>query len=295
MKIGIIGGGSIGLLLSRYLCEYHNVTLYVRRQGQKEALNEHGLFLSNTETPLPIRARLIEEIGEEDCFIVCVKQYQIRDVLPSLYRIDKQIPFLFLQNGMGHLEKLNKLNSDIYVGVIDHGALKESDYCVDHTGKGKINIATYRGSAETLSILTEKLNQPDFPVVTSMDWEQLLAKKLIVNAVINPITTLFNVPNKDVLTNPYLYHLAEKLCYEAATVLHLEYKTELERVRKIANQTGNNKSSMLTDIENQRQTEIDSISGYIIENSNSEVPYTSFVYDSVKAIEYKHRIGKAYD
>src|SRR5699024_12812511 len=74
-----------------------------------------------------------------------------------------------------------------------------------------------------------------FPYTTlfrSIDWEKLLANKLMVNAVINPITTLFHVPNKEVLTNPYLHHLAEQLCYEAATVLHLEYKTEFEKVKK---------------------------------------------------------------
>src|SRR5690625_338868 len=295
MKIGIISGGSTGLLLSSYLCEHHNVTLYVRRQEQKEALNEYGLFLSNMETPFVIHTRLIEEIEEEDCFIICVKQHQIRDVLPHLHTINRQVPFLFLQNGMGHLEKIEELNNDIYVGVIEHGALRESDFCVNHTGKGKIKIATYRGHDEILPILIEKLNQPNFPVVISIDWEKLLANKLMVNAVINPITTLFHVPNKEVLTNPYLHHLAEQLCYEAATVLHLEYKTEFEKVKKIARQTGENKSSMLTDIENLRQTEIDSISGYIIENSHSAVPYTSFVYNGIKAIEYKHRIGKAYD
>jgi len=294
MKIGIIGGGSIGLLLSSYLCEHHKVTLYVRRQAQKETLNEHGLFLANMETPFLIHTQLIEEIGEADCFIICVKQHQMREVFPYLKRVNRQSPFLFLQNGMGHLEKVKEIKNDIYVGVVEHGALRKSDNRVNHTGKGIISVATYRGNANTLSTLTDKLNQPIFPVVTSLHWEKLLAKKLIVNAVINPITTLFNVSNKEILTNPYLYNLAEKLCYEAAMVLRLEYNTEIERVKKIANQTGENKSSMLTDIENRRQTEIDSISGYIIENSNIEVPYTSFVYNSVKAMEYKNRIGKAY-
>src|SRR5699024_3932140 len=109
---------------------------------------------------------------------------------------------------------------------------------------------------------------------------------------IYPITALFNVPNKEILTNSYMYHLAEKLCYEAAMVLRLDYDTQLEKVKKIVHQTGENISSMLTDIQKGRQTAIDAISGYLIQNSKCEIPYTVFLYNSVKAIEVKNRIGK---
>src|SRR5690625_50946 len=292
MKIGIIGGGSIGLLLSSYLCDQHNVTLYVRRQEQKKVLNEKGLFLSDMDAPFSIHTLLLNEIEEADCFIVCVKQHQLIEILPYLKKVNNRVPLLFLQNGMGHLEKIRDLQNDLYVGVVEHGALKEFDNHVNHTGKGKIKIAVYRGNSETVATLTKKLNQTLFPVEASTDWKELLTKKLIVNAVINPITTIFNVPNKEILTNSYIYNLAEKLCYEAAMVLHLDYNTQLERVKKIAHQTGENISSMLTDIKKGRQTEIDAISGYLIQKSNCEIPYTFFVYNSVKAIEFMNGIGK---
>ncbi len=292
MRIGIIGGGSIGLLLSSYLCKDHDVTLYVRRDEQKEILNDEGLFLSDMIAPLSVHTLLLEEIEEADCFIVCVKQHQIINVLPALKKIDEQTPLIFLQNGMGHLEKLQYINNDLYIGVVEHGALRESENHVIHTGKGKIKIAIYNGNAKTLSFLIEQLNQSKFPVETSSDWKELLTNKLIVNAVINPLTTLFNVPNKEILTNPYIYYLAEKLCNEAVMVLHLDYRTQLERVKEIACLTGENISSMLTDIRMGRQTEIDAISGYLIRNSDCKIPYTSFVYNSIKALKIKKGIGK---
>lgn len=292
MRVGIIGGGSIGLLLCSYLHHRHHVTLYVRRQEQKEVLNEKGLFLSDMATPVFIHTLLLNEMEEADCFIVCVKQHQMIEILPYLKKVNKQIPLLFLQNGMGHIEKIQGIKNHLYVGVVEHGALRESDNHVNHTGKGKVKLATYHGNNKGLTTLTEQLNQPIFPIVTSRNWEELLAKKLIVNAVINPITALFNVPNKEILTNSYMYHLAEKLCYEAAMVLRLDYDTQLEKVKKIVHQTGENISSMLTDIQKGRQTEIDAISGYLIQNSKCEIPYTVFVYNSVKAIEVKNRIGK---
>src|SRR5690625_4192094 len=277
MRIGIIGGGSIGLLLCSYLCNQHEVTLYVRRDEQKNTLNKHGLFLSDMITPFPVHTLFLDEMKEADCFIVCVKQNQIAKVLPILKKVDNQIPLIFLQNGMGHVKYLQEISNDLYVGVVEHGAFRESDNHVSHTGKGTIKIAIFAGHMNMLISLTEQLNQPGFPFEIALDWKKLLAKKLIVNAVINPLTTLFDIPNNEIVNNPYIYHLAEQLCYEAAMVLNLDYKIELEKVKKIAIQTGENISSMLTDIRMGRQTEIDAISGFLIERSDCEMPYTSFV------------------
>lgn len=292
MRIGVIGGGSIGLLLSSYLCKQHDVTLYVRREKQKEILNNQGLFLSDITSPFSIDTLLLEEIKKEDCLMICVKQHQIEKVMPILKDVDIHTSLIFLQNGMGHLEHLEELHHHLYVGVIEHGALRKSENHVVHTGKGRIALAKYNSYAKNLNFLTEQLHQEKFPFEVVLDWEKLLVEKLIVNAVINPLTTLFNVPNKEILNNPHIYFLAEKLCREAALILQLDYRTQLKRVKEIANQTGENSSSMLTDIKMGRQTEIEAISGYLIRKSANEIPFTSFVYQSIKALENKTRIGQ---
>src|SRR5690625_2134452 len=207
--------------------------------------------------------------------------------------MNRQTPLLFLQNGMGHLEHLQGIDNDLYVGIVEHGALMKSDNHVIHTGQGTIKIATYASDSEVLTSLVVQINQPAVPFEGALDCKELLTNKLIVNAVINPLTTLFDVPNKEILNNTYIYYLVEKLCYEAAMILNLDYRIQLEKVKEIAKQTGENISSMLTDIRMGRQTEIDAISGYLIENSNDETPYTTFVYNSVKALEVKKEIGQS--
>lgn len=54
---------------------------------------------------------------------------------------------------------------------------------------------------------------------------------------------------------------------------------------EIAKNTGNNMSSMRADILNNRKSEIDSITGYILQHSNAHLPYTSFVYRAILALE----------
>src|SRR5690625_180778 len=148
MKIGVIGGGSIGLLISRYFAKHHEVTIYVRRDEQKRQLNKYGLQLSNSSVSYPIRSLLINEIKDEDCFVFCVKQHHLEEVIATVQKVDSQSPFIFLQNGMGHIKLFEHIEQPIYVGVIDrkstrlnssHVAISYAVFCL----KKKIAYARF--------------------------------------------------------------------------------------------------------------------------------------------------------
>ena len=136
MRIGIIGGGAIGLLYANYLREKHDVTIFTRTQEQAELLNRDGLnFIVNGQVQTKkVKANQISEaVTNEELLIVTVKQYHLSDLYPSIKNVTS--PLLFLQNGYGHIEFLKTLNSrSIFVGVIEHGALKHNQNTVEHTG-----------------------------------------------------------------------------------------------------------------------------------------------------------------
>jgi len=292
LNIGIIGGGSIGLLLSTYLSKNHQITLYVRRKEQKEIINNQGLLLVNGHQSVSVKAALTADINGEDSLIVCVKQPHLPSLLPILNKLNKNTPIIFLQNGMGHTEQIKHINQPLLLGVIDHGALKMDDRTVCHTGKGMIRLAAFHKTGERIADnLAQALNQTDFPIQRKNDWYQLLVEKLIVNAVINPVTALFDVENGEIIRNPYIYKIAKEICRETANVLALDFNEEWIRVQYVAEKTSKNISSMLKDVKENRKTELEGITGFIIENSNNhEIPYTIFVYNSIKAIEVKKGI-----
>ncbi|HLS61266.1 MAG TPA: 2-dehydropantoate 2-reductase [Virgibacillus sp.] len=288
MKIGVIGGGSIGLLISRYFAKHHEVTIYVRRDEQKRQLNKYGLQLSNSSVSYPIRSLLINEIKDEDCFVFCVKQHHLEEVIATVQKVDSQSPFIFLQNGMGHIKLFEHIEQPIYVGVIEHGAYRKSDHLVTHTGKGVIKLASYDGDVSQLYDQVKQLTLADFPIEVHPDWQLLLSEKLVINAVINPLTALFGVPNRAIIMNESIYELAEKLCIETTRLLNLSFSEQWARVQRIAEATGENNSSMLTDINHQQQTENEAISGYLLTLEKDDTPYTRFVYHSIKALETKN-------
>jgi len=291
MNIGIIGGGATGLLLSSYLSEEHTVTIYVRRQAQRRKLARDGLKLTNCSGRIQLQALLSENLQEEDCFIVCVKQSNVTSIIPLLGNISSHTPLIFLQNGMGHLDEIKLLQQPIILGVIEHGAMKLEDNLVEHTGKGVIKLAGYQGNDKHLHSLSEKLNLPDFPFEFKENYLNLLKEKLVINAVINPLSAMFQVTNGEIMQNRHLYKLARIICDETCTALGMDFSKQWERVKKICKNTAKNRSSMLKDIMDHRKTEIEAISGYILKKGRElPIPYTHFLYESIKAIEIEKGI-----
>jgi 2-dehydropantoate 2-reductase len=289
MKIGIIGGGAIGLLFAHYLSKNHDVTIYTRTEEQAELLKQDGLhFVVNgqVQTEKVEAHRLSEGAKDEDLVIVTVKQYHLLSINDWMKHITS--PLLFLQNGYGHIEFIKELSSpDIFVGVVEHGALRHNWNTVEHTGLGKTKLAIFRGNRSKLRIVDESI--PSFPFQWHGDFHSMLLEKLIVNAVINPLTAVLDVPNGQLVMNASYQQLMDLYMDELAAILRIENVTDtLEHVKYVCRTTAGNRSSMLKDLENGRQTEIDAILGYVLyeaQQNKQDCPLTQFLYTIIKGKE----------
>jgi 2-dehydropantoate 2-reductase len=295
MKIGIIGGGSIGLLFASYLRNVFSVTVYTRTYEQAKEIIENGIILLNgiKQMRIPVHALPVDEWpGDEDLTIVAVKQYQLDEVIKKINNVDHSNKnFLFLQNGMGHLKLLSKLKAkNILVGSITHGAYKENANTVRHNGVGVVNLAVYHGDQSFLHYL-ESMLPTTFPATHHQDYYEMLLNKLIVNAVINPLTAILQVTNGELIKNPYYFKALNELFSEIAYILNLKKpEDELQKIINICQNTAENRSSMLKDIEGGRKTEVDSILGFLLEEAEKQekkVPLVSSLNFLVKGKEIK--------
>lgn len=293
MKIAIIGGGSIGLLFTYYLCQNHHVVLYVRTARQQDKLQKEGLILQRHEQTFKenVEVRLVSEWGKdnEDLSIICVKQYQLPDLLAQAH-LSTNHPLLFVQNGMGHLKHLEQLKTRmLLVGSVEHGAYRLNEHCVAHTGIGRTRIAVYRGDATEL-VKNFSMSVPStFPLQIEKDYKEMLLSKLVVNAVINPLTAILKVENGILLENPHYFKLVQALFAEVAAVLQLENAAlHFESVQNICKNTAKNRSSMLKDLEAGNETEVDAILGYLLEEAEEKqlnAPLISSFYHCIKGSE----------
>ncbi len=300
MKIGIIGGGSIGLLFAFYLNQVHDVVLYVRTQQQKENLETNGLLMQkgdvSSRTILKTKVISKWEGANEDLTIICVKQYQLKDLIHSV-SFAQSPRLLFLQNGMGHLKWLEGLKAkNIYVGTVEHGAYRLSNYTVSHTGSGKTNLAVYKGVHDEafFSEFTEPL-KGNFPFVIEGDYKEMLTRKFIVNCVINPLTAALKVPNGELLSNTYYLQIFNRLFKEISVILQIENDDAYyENLVGVCKSTALNRSSMLKDLEENRPTEIDAILGYLLEEARSkkmEAPLVHTFYHLIKGSEIQGEVN----
>ena len=289
MRVGIIGGGAVGLLFAHFLSEKHAVTVYTRTEEQAELINHKGLnfiFTGDVQSKKMTAMKLAENVANEELLIVTVKQYQLEGIYDSIKHFLK--PILFLQNGYGHIEFLKMLHSpSLFVGVVEHGALKHNPNTIEHTGLGKTKLAVFRGKLQDLRIKDDEIKF--FPFEIYDDYHSMLLEKLIVNAVINPLTAILGVPNGELVSNPFNIQVMEMYFDELATILQIQNKVAtLEHVKQICRMTSENRSSMLKDLENGRQTEIDAILGYILRQAKhikQDLQLTLFLYTMIKGKE----------
>jgi len=289
MNIGIIGGGAIGLLIGAHLASEHTITIITRSMEQAKDLKEHGVHLEKDGHVHVRRVNASPIAGHSlvdyDLLVVAVKQYGLDSVVPLLRETSSQL--LFVQNGMSHVSIVKQLSlaQDVFVGVVEHGALKTNHYKVRHTGRGKIKVASYRQKA--CPFLIE--GNSEFPIVFEEDAHEMLTKKLVVNAMINPLTAVLGVPNGQLLTNKYFNSLFTILFEELAQILQLKNREEMKRyIVEICGSTGKNHSSMLRDIQEGRSTEIDAILGYVLSiaaEKKLQAPITNSLYLMVKGKE----------
>lgn len=262
-----------------------------RRKEQAAAIQSEGIRLYKGGEEFSADCSADTSINSDfDLLVVTVKQHQLQSVFPLLERIGKT-NILFLQNGMGHIHDLKdwRVEHSIYVGIVEHGAVRKSDTAVDHTGLGAIKWSAF-GDAEPdrLNILLQH-NHSDFPIRYETDWYRLLTGKLIVNACINPLTALLQVKNGELLTTPAYLAFMKLVFQEACRILRLENEAEAwERVRTVCGQTKENRSSMLVDVIEGRQTEADAIIGYLLKEASLhglDAVHLEFLYGSIKALE----------
>lgn len=237
-----------------------------------------------------------------ECAVVTVKANQtVRAVSSISNRLNRDSTILLLQNGMGTIDELNEKvfpdpsNRPHYMtGIFSHGLYQMSPFQVVHTGIGttvlspapsREVVATAGDNdadwAPTTKYLLRTLTLTP-PLVafaeTPSSIIQYQLEKLAMNAVINPLTSLMECKNGEILYNYKFTRVMRLLLIEISSVIlalpevqgipGIEARFDPERLRwmavQLASKTRHNMSSMLQDMLSGKATEIEYINGYIV-------------------------------
>lgn len=275
MRIGIIGTGALGSLLTAYLAPHADLDVLGQWRDAVNAMNSRGVILErgNETLAIPIRAtsnpRSVEPV---DLAIVAVKAYQTeRAAKWAKIILNPNGIALTLQNGLGNLEILTAQvgTSRAVMGVTMQGATLLGAGHVRHAGHGITTIAASPATRAQVRNVAALFNQAGLETQLADDVQSLMWGKLVVNSAINALTAIYRVPNGWLVENSEARALMSAAAQETASVaaalgIHLPYLDPAARAIQVASATASNKSSTLQDVLRGAPTELDRINGAVV-------------------------------
>lgn len=282
LKVLVWGTGSIGSLFGGLmsLLPELDITL-LGRDPHIQTVAKQGLLISrrtskNLRIP-PIKGYSVLPSFSEpfDFIIISCKARDNAESASDLEQkgaIGKNTNLIVLQNGVGNEEFFLHLvpKKQIYRIITTEGALILKAGEVMHSGPGLSSIGKpYDDNDEFSEQLGSWLT---FLGLNSMVTNEIQMKtwaKLLINAPINPIATLYHVTNGELVSNPELRKLVEAVVNETVEIfkrrnIPLAEEDPVASVLKVASATASNKCSMLQDIEKGHRTEIDFLNGRLL-------------------------------
>ena len=203
-----------------------------------------------------------------------------------------------LQNGLGNYEIMKQAfpTGTIAYGVTSMGASLQ-ERTVVFGGAGSVLVGSTDESI--LPPLMELFEKSSIEAAIVQNPDEALWTKAIVNSAVNPLGALLGVPNGALIKNKDLAALQGDIIAEAvraarATGILLSEELLKETTRTICGKTATNLCSMLQDISAGRTTEIEEITGKIIEAGQEgglSMEVNQTLFRLIKAREALNREG----
>jgi 2-dehydropantoate 2-reductase len=280
VEVLVFGAGSLGSLVGGLLARQHRVTLLGRDPHAAtvaaEGLTVDGEIECHVD---PAAATAVPTDAEPDLAVVTVKAYDTAAAADALADCDPGVA-LSLQNGLGNEDLLaDRLDCPVLAGTCTYGAMSTDPGRVTCTGVGEVVLGPREGGeSDTADRVGAAFEQAGVETTVAADMPRRAWEKLAVNAGINGVTALARIENGAVLDEP-AGEVAATAARETARAareagVDLSDEAAVAAVRRVAEATAANTSSMHQDVLAERRTEVDAINGAVAERGDAPVNRT---------------------
>jgi 2-dehydropantoate 2-reductase len=299
-RVCVVGGGVIGSLFAGHLAQVCEVSVLTRRQEHADALEREGLRVSG-KSELQARVHASTDaaaLGDVDLAIVATKANGLEGALESMTGAFPGATVMTVLNGLG-AEEIVRGHGDwpIVSAVTFMSGTKHSDTHVEYildteTWLGPFEDTPYERVQEIAGLIEASgLQVEALPDLRPAQWS-----KLIFNASVNPVAALTRLPHDPHFAAEAeptdLGHLVHGLVDEGKAVANaagIGLHDDPWEMNVLATQRGSaHYPSMLEDVEAERKTEIELITGSLVreaERHDVPVPLHTALYALVKGKE----------
>ena len=306
-RIGIIGRGAIGVNIAFNLQFTQSIqtTLLVKEHYDRSDVLSLLTVGGETHTIKCDQAYISKSALQVlDVIILPVKQYQIERVLQDIAEyLDTKTTVLLLHNGMGGIQLVKKYlpNNPLLVATTTDGVYKISTTGFIQTAVGQFDVgAIYEEIADEDIVgeenVIKKYNHSTWDYLQyihpNIFWRSDMAfalyQKLAVNAAINPLTALKNCKNGELVNYSEEVKKVKEEIFDLYEFMNLPIDNHALslHIDSVIQLTKENYSSMHQDFQNDRETEVEGILGFLLEKGKEtgmKMTFIQTLYEQIKA------------
>ena len=311
MRFLILGAGGIGSYFGARLINAGHDVIFVARGKHLDALQHNQLKLQHPEFCFSkkIISYSIDEIKKLNAHSFQVVLLTTKSTstgtlskhLQMWFDNEKKIPYIIsLQNGVDNEEILSLVLNKKYIiaGLTRKiGAHIVSPAVINATGSAETILGSLEKTVENSSFLEEIkniFNNAKIPTQISENINLELWKKLIINNGVNAICALLKKETGIIMHHEKLSKIVYGLMNETAIAASNKgikiSKKEVDDMYELITNFDSIKPSMLVDVENNRELELDEICNVVIENCEAlglDAPYTRTISTLLEYTYYK--------
>ena len=284
----ILGVGSIGGLFAHRL---HQGGANVRLLSHSTEASSRAISLKTAHSTqsLTFDCSNVDEDGDISNLLITSKSWAAGSALRRIrHRIGDHTTIVAMMNGMQHIEDIQEVAPEctLFLATTTAGCHRAGEQWIA-AGEGKTLVGHPDIRPRPSWFGTWQKGIP------SLEWcndiNERLIEKVAINACINPLTAVHGVKNGALLDEPYQAK-STQIIAEVADILtelgHPELAARLDQtVQTVMADTAENTSSMLSDVMAGRRTEVDSIVGWLLQQSEREHPALQAMLNHLKSIE----------
>lgn len=316
MKVLILGSGAVGLGLGSCLLKSGVETTLIAGARTVGALKAKGLRRSGIFGEFSAGAKTFcacVDPGQVssidfDFVLVCTKSNHVQAAAKTLYThrhlLAPNGKIIHFQNGWGNAEKFLPYfpKESIYSGRVITGFTRPEPNHVEITVHADaIHIGSLFGQPlEPVEPLCRRIHDGGIPCLA---WDTIakdLWAKMLYNCALNPLGAILNVPYGKLADSPYsrqlmdqvieeVYHVMDTAGYATYWVTADAYKNIFYNT--LVPPTAEHKSSTLQDLQAGKKTEIEALTGQILElakKNGIDVPRNTMLYNLIRFIEERN-------
>ncbi|WP_299671368.1 ketopantoate reductase family protein [uncultured Polaribacter sp.] len=298
MAIYIIGAGAIGKALAVCLTRHGRDVHLIRGRVDDGSSYSEKITLklkSGQELTTDIRFNSLRNFTDLNNGLVVLtnKSFGNKDLAKKLKSKAVNSPIVILQNGLGIERSFIEHDfQEIYRCVLFATSQNISKNEVSYKPVAESPIGIIRQNNTVLDTIVKEIDTPEFRFIAEKKIDKTIWKKVIANCVFNSICPLLDVDNGIFHRNTEVFSLARKIIKECVLIankqgIELEVKEVEEQVISISQMSDGQFISTLQDIQNKRETEIDTLNFEIFRlakkmNLEAQVKETKLLGELVK-------------